>query len=107
MLRAWTVGWGMGWDWRHALAFPQKNCRPPHGTCWVSIGQLLGTSPNSHRVDAWQAALRASLFLLFFLKLELVREGKYSQLQFQILLSSEPKPNIPPGTGGQNQDDLQ
>lgn len=62
---------------------------------------------NSHRVDAWQAALRASLFLLFFLKLELVREGKYSQLQFQILLSSEPKPNIPPGTGGQNQDDLQ
>lgn len=65
-------------------------------------------SRNSHRADAWQATLRASLFLLiFFLKLELVREGKYSQLQFQILLSSEPKPNIPPGTGGQNQDDLQ
>lgn len=94
----WRVDWmGRGW-------------KPPDGTC----PRPCSSSPQ-HQARGWpQRECSAKMTELhrtprhftFFFMVGDGWEGKYSQLQFQKLLNEEPKPNIPPGSGGQNPENL-
>lgn len=91
------------------FCFPQQPRKAPDGPYLsLSAHLLLSTKHGAGcRVSAQQIVtklqgLEGILFCYGWGWLE----GKYSQLQFQKLLNEEPKPNIPPETGGQNPDNL-
>lgn len=99
----------LGRGWRSGSCISSK-AQSPDGTCVSHCSSPLGTRHGvGHRVSVQQIVTELHRTQRHFIICFMVGadwEGKYSQLQFQKLLNEEPKPNIPPGTGGQNLDNL-